>query len=332
MFRIRSTALPAAVFLTLTMGACQDAFVAPRAPSLPSGGDAPKALPPGVRTFSGRTADSVMRQLLGAWARIGHPEYLADYQARREKSLAALLTGKAPGGVNREFVDGDDPYAEPYKDPPTIISHIEQIYFGHDGDGINTPTGVNAKLTFVGDQARIDLSSVTISGKGNSVSASGVPLASGGGAITNCNDIGYDRYCQSQKTLDGVVLLATAATCDATGQASLNYTSFNVSSTASNMYGGGTIQGMAVASATTNAVSPPCDTQTKDDGNQTGDTGGGGGAGGGDTWPQPTGPIAIPEPWYPNVPGPAVDFHCETNEWWSGGRLDLTRTSCYGDN
>jgi hypothetical protein len=224
-----STAVRAAVLLMALVAGCSDAPLAPRqrasAPTVTTGSGSR------VQAFSGAQADSVMNVLEAGWTRNGHPEY-------RQARLAWRKTNGVPDSIH---VPGpQDPVVitlpnaylygeETMRPPPQILSHFEALHFGHHDSYVSVPDGIEGEVTFIGDQAQITATSVTITGNnGSSYAATGGSIAIGSGQIINCGDVVFGS-CDSQRHLAGVMVLNDAPTCDAKGNGTVNYYVNNIS-------------------------------------------------------------------------------------------------------
>jgi hypothetical protein len=113
---------------------------------------------------------------------------------------------------------------------PQIISHYEALHFGHVDQYTNVPDGVEAELTFIGDQAEVVLGTLTITNKNGSQFPASGRIAMGSGQIINCTDILFGN-CDFKRHLNGVLILYGAPLCDANGSGSVSYyvTSLNQS-------------------------------------------------------------------------------------------------------
>jgi hypothetical protein len=222
-----STAFRAAVLLSALVAGCNDAPFAPRQRSA-----APTAATAGadqVQAFSGAQADSVMNVLEAGWTRNGHAEY-------RQARLAWRKTNGVPDSVH---VPGlEDPIVitlpnaylygeETMRPPPQILSHFEALHFGYSDQYTSVPDGVEAEVTFVGDQADITVASGTITrNSGSTYSLSG-RIAMGPGQIIGCTD-GVFGACDNRRHLNGVLVLPAAPTCDARGNGTVSYYVTNI--------------------------------------------------------------------------------------------------------
>ena len=222
-----STAVRAAVLLTALVAGCNDAPLAPRrrlaAPTVNTTAEGR------VQTFSGAQADSVMNVLEAGWTRNGHPEY-------RQARLAWRKTNGVPDSIH--VPTPNDPIVitmpnaymygeETLRPPPQILSHFEALHFGHQDRYMNVPDGVEAEVTFVGDQADMTVTSLTITGtSGSSYSRSG-RIAMGPGQMISCTDVSFGA-CDNRRHLNGVMVLSDAPTCDATGSGTVNHYVTNI--------------------------------------------------------------------------------------------------------
>ena len=261
-------ALPGALILVLTAGACQDAPLGPRAPAMhapPTGHFAP------ATAFSGRSADSLVDVLSPEWARIGHPEYRRTIDAWRQRELGTtrvntLRSAPEPQALQPSFLlqSGDGtPTA-----PPNVVSHQEALQFG---SGSSVPNTVTAEMVFIGDQGAISLTNLSItSNSGGSYSTSS-SLASGFGQLLYCVDISQGN-CVNERRLNGA-LPVLGARCDAVGSGSIQYVAQNLESSSGfniipgvSYNTGGTVAASYSLSAFFKAFAsacPPRDTITK---------------------------------------------------------------------
>ena len=310
------TAIPAAVILTLVAGACQDAPVAPRAEGVAPDTARAADLPPGVRIFSGQSADSAMNAIVNAWAALGHPEYRARRDAWRAKerapnAIAAIdVAGGGPPKPNRDEMENAS------KPDPRILDHHEDLYFTNPGSTI--PGGVNGWMKFVGDEGKIDVGTVTFTGASWRTFPGGT-IASGAGSPANCRDVIFAE-CGATKVMEGALVLQRAPSCDANGQAYVSYMAFNVSGSQSAL---GPLTGSQTVAASTAPVfgtAPHC----------SGDTNGDSGTGDGGTG-DPSPPWTPSDQPPPAAPAPIpTQFHCETVEWWDAqGQMLGEQTTCY---
>jgi hypothetical protein len=255
-----STAVRAAVLLTALVAGCNDAPLAPRQRSAAltvntaAGGR--------LQTFSGARADSVMNVLEAGWTRNGHPEY-------RQARLAWRKANGVPDRIHvatpddRVVITMPNAYLygeETLRPPPQILAHFEALHFGHQDKYMNVPDGVEAEVTFIGDQADITVTSLAITGTNGSPYSQSGRIAMGPGQIMSCTDVSFGA-CDNQRHLNGVMVLSDAPTCDAQGSGTVNYyvtnitppISFGPISTGS---GGGDQSASAVASVSSSAG--PC--------------------------------------------------------------------------
>src|SRR5689334_12325666 len=274
MFRIRSTALPAAVCLSIAVSACQDAPLAPKSSASPASvrGDGGRASDRHV--YSGAAADSVVNVVLTAWAAHGHPEYLKQ---RTALELAAALTSRhAPNArattVAKLLVDGDAGSQGGSAQAPAILEHHENLYFGSP----QIPTTLAASMQFVGTSGSIN-SNVTIVGKSSSYPASG-SLASGAGTPVNCADALFSSC--ATKSMSGTLTTGVAPYCDATASGSIAYVAQNSDASVGGIplswSSGGWPSAPATAYGYINTAAGPC--PTKPDTQPTSPTAGNGGS------------------------------------------------------
>ena len=250
-----STAFRGAVLLMALVAGCNDAPLAPRqrslAPTLATaeGGH--------VQAFSGTRADSVMNVLEAGWARNGHPEY-------RQARLAWRKTNGVPDSIHvpglQDPVVVTPPNAylygeETMRPPPQIFSHFEALHFGHKDKYLNVPDGIEAEVTFVGDQAEITAASVTITGNNGSSYPETGRIAMGSGQIINCADVIFGG-CDNRRHLSGVMVLYDAPTCDAKGSGTVNYYVNNINPPLGISYGPTSIGSAGNNDQSVSAVAP----------------------------------------------------------------------------
>jgi len=253
-----ATAVRAAVLLTALVAGCNDAPLAPRqrsaAPTVntAAGGR--------VQTFSGAQADSVMNVLEAGWTRNGHPEY-------RQARLAWRKTNGVPDSIHAPTPDDlvvitmPNAYLygeETLRPPPQIFAHFEALHFGHQDKYMNVPDGVEAEVTFIGDQADITVTSLTITGTNGSPYSRSGRIAMGPGQIMSCTDVSFGA-CDNRHHLSGVMVLSDAPSCDAQGTGTVNYYVTNITPPISFgpiSSGGGDQSASAVASVSSSAG--PC--------------------------------------------------------------------------
>jgi hypothetical protein len=222
-----STAVRAAVLLTALVAGCNDAPLAPRQRSAAltvntaAGGR--------LQTFSGARADSVMNVLEAGWTRNGHPEY-------RQARLAWRKANGVPDRIHvatpddRVVITMPNAYLygeETLRPPPQILAHFEALHFGHQDKYVNVPDGVEAEVTFIGDQADITVTSLAITGTNGSPYSQSGRIAMGPGQIMSCTDVSFGA-CDNQRHLNGVMVLSDAPTCDAQGSGTVNYYVTNI--------------------------------------------------------------------------------------------------------
>jgi hypothetical protein len=219
-----STAVRAAVLLSALVAGCNDAPLAPRqrslAPTVASSDGSH------IQAFSGATADSVMNVLEAGWARNGHPEY-------RQARLAWRKTNgvrDVPGPQDPVVITPPNAYVygeETMRPPPQILSHFEALHFGYHDSYMNVPDGIEAEVTFVGDQADITVASGTITGNNGSTYPLSGRIAMGSGQLISCTDAVFGA-CDNRRHLNGVAVLSSAPTCDAKGNGTVNYYVTNI--------------------------------------------------------------------------------------------------------
>jgi hypothetical protein len=222
---IRSSALPAAVLITLFAGACQDAPVGPRAaPNAPASAVAH----PRVEAFSGARADSVMNVMEATWSKLGHPEYAQARLSWRKRNgiVAGDSSARARSSTKPNAVldEGSTEITGSESGPALgIIDHYEALHFGWHDAYSNVATGVEAEITFKGDGAQINLNSLDIrrNSGGADYITSGT-IATGPGQIVNCADVLVGQ-CDNRRHLNGVRVFYDAPWCDASGNGTVNY-------------------------------------------------------------------------------------------------------------
>ena len=336
MYGRSSTALRVAVLLTLSVAACNDAPLAPR--RKPPQGVPRAANRAGVQVFSGPSADSVVRAFDAVWARNSHPNYQQLRHAWRKANGIPDNIGD-PGVFpfpwirpNAAVTEGDGSV----KPPPKILSHFEALHFGHVDQSMNVPDGIEAEVTFIGDQAEIEAGSVTITGNDGSTYQGNGKIAQGPGQLINCTDA-LSGTCDNRRRLSGVMVVPSAPTCDASGFGTVNYFAMNVSTPLGVNLGSvssGTdgTQSTTSASGLVSSSASPCSSGV-DGGQQSADS----------TQTAPTGPIGAPSgpappPTGPNVPyapppptsgGTTTTFHCEQVKVYYFGMLFETTIVCY---
>ena len=222
-----STAVRVAVLLAALVAGCHDAPLAPRqrlaAPTVntAAGGR--------VQTFSGATADSVMNVLEAGWTRNGHPEY-------RQARLAWRKANGVPDSIRVPIPD--DPAVitmpnaylygeETLRPPPQVLAHFEALHFGHQDKYMNVPDGVEAEVTFVGDQTDITVPNLTITGTNRSPYSTSGRIAVGPGQMISCTDVTFGA-CDNRRHLSGVMTLSDAPTCDVKGSGTVSYYVTNI--------------------------------------------------------------------------------------------------------
>jgi hypothetical protein len=290
---------------------------------------------PGVRVFAGRLADSVVHAFDAVWARGSHPDYREARRSWRKANGISDSVGD-PGFTPVQFrpnavLTDDEGSLRP---PPQILAHYEALHFGYVDQNMNVPDGVEAEVTFVGDQADISASSITITKKDGSTFSSSGEIAQGPGLIISCTDVLFGS-CDNRRRLNGVMLLSGAPTCDASGSGTVSYYASNSNSTLSGPVGivsSGTSGDNATSIAMTGAVSSaasPCPAGGQQSTDSTSSS-------------SPTGPVGVPSgpappPMGPNVPyyppsgggTTSTYFHCEQGDFYVNGSLFETTIVCY---
>ena len=332
MYERSSTAFRGAVLLTILATACNDSPLAPRdrlSRSAPSAGSQA-----GIQVFAGRQADSVVHAFDAIWARSNHPDYrqarLAWHRANGiPDSIGAPAFTPQPLPPNVDLLSGDDGSWKPL---PQIFSHYEAFHFGQRDQYTSVPDGIEAEVTFIGDQADISVSSITVTKRdGTSNQASG-EVAQGAGVLINCADVLYGN-CDNRRRLNGVMTVSAAATCDASASGAVSYSVSNVSTPLSaystSSSGGNTASASAIAAIS--GTASPC--TTGDGGPETTDS----------TRTAPTGPAGVPSAPPPSPTGPyapsypptsggtttSTYFHCEQGDIYQNGSLFETKITCY---
>jgi len=221
-----TTAFRVAVLLSGLAG-CTDAPVAPRQQSRGPEQNDPVSFAH-ADAFSGARADSVLRALDAGW----------DHGEARQRRIAWRRAHGVPDSIgdpglpkpivmqpDRLLVtDGGSP-----RPASQIIAHYEALHFGHVDQYMNVPDGVEAEVTFIGDQAEIVLGSLTITGDNGSQYQKNGRIAMGPGQLTSCTDILLSS-CDFRRHLNGALILSGAPVCDANGSGSVSYyiTNLNV--------------------------------------------------------------------------------------------------------
>ena len=226
---IRSAALRGAITLTMLAVACQDSPVEP-----PARGPQPQPVPlvpSPVRAFSGRAADSVMSVYESRWATAsGTTPRQARLAWRKRNGVPDSVSDSTVSpprlGPSLDIVGGEGGGTKP---APIVMSHYEQLYFGRYGI-VNTPPGVEAQMTFIGDVGEIQLGNITITRKdGGAPFKTSGRIAAGSGQILSCADVMVNQ-CGNSKHLSGALLLTGAPVCDASGNGNVNYSANNLAS------------------------------------------------------------------------------------------------------
>jgi len=328
MFHIRSTALPAAVCLSIVVGACQDAPLAPKPPASAEsvrGRNGPSER----HIYSGAAADSVVKAVLTAWAANGHPEYLERHTALElAGELASRRAANARAAtVAKLLVAGGAGSQDGSMQPPSILAHHENLYFGSP----QIATTLEASMQFVGTWGSIN-SNVTITGKSSVYPAIG-SLASGAGTPVNCADVLFSSC--ATRSLSGAWSKSDAPYCDATASGSIAYLAQNGDAAVGGIPlsgSGGSLGAPVTAYAYVTNSAGPC--VTKPDTQPTYTPPGGGGTPDPDSpsWPTPTQPEPPGSDPSPMPGGLGDNWHCETVQWFSGGVLVFTQINCYNDN
>jgi hypothetical protein len=306
---VRALALPAAIFVGLFTGACQDAPFEPRPTA-----SQPLAAPPtrlvGGRAFSGEAGDSVMDVLEADWARLGRPEYRQlrlDWRKSYGVPQHVKNSANSPRLEPNAILDGAGGI-----ELPRIISHYEALRFGRHDWNFNIATAVEAEMTFIGDFGETALGALTITRKiGGSPYVRSGRIAIGGGEIVNCADVSFGG-CDNRRHLGGVLILDGAPDCDAKGSGNVNYFVSNANSSMGidllpspvSIGTNGSSTGGVASNGLLDMAAPPCNT---------------------DNVPAappppppdyPGGPVPDPQPWEPPpgdpapppAPGPVVFF------------------------
>ncbi|HZI41236.1 MAG TPA: hypothetical protein VFD67_06015 [Gemmatimonadaceae bacterium] len=246
-----STAFRAAVLGSALVAACNDTPVGPRERAPVQGALGLTH----TESFSGASADSVLRLLDAGWH---------DHGAARQARLSWRRAQGVPDSV------GDPGLPKPILFQPTadllgeagtgvrpapqVISHYEALHFGRADQYMNVPDGVEAEVTFFGDQADIELANLTIaSSSGAQFPASG-RIAFGAGQLTYCTDILFGN-CDYKHHLNGVITVSSAPVCDARGNGSVSYYVTNLNQSVGF---GTTSDGSVSANAPISATAPTC--------------------------------------------------------------------------
>jgi hypothetical protein len=332
MYERSSTAFRAAVLLTIFAAACNDSPLAPpHEPSQP-GGMTPSQ--PGVRVFAGWLADSVVHAFDAVWASGSHPDYReARHEWRKANGISDSVgdRGFTPVPVMpNAFLTDDEGSLRP---PPQILSHYEALHFGQVDRYVNVPDGVEGDVTFIGDQADISASSITITKKDGSTFPYSGEITRGPGVIISCADVLFGS-CDNRRRLNGVMILSRAPTCDASGSGTVSYYVANLNSPLSGTVGtvssgssGNNPTSIAAAGVVSSTASPcPAGGQQSSDSTSASPTGPVGVPSG--PPPPPTGPNA---PYYPPTSGGTTStyFHCEQGDFYVNGSLFETTIVCY---
>lgn len=319
-----STAYRAAVLLTLGAVAC-DAPLAPRhQPSRPADITSSQA---GVHVYAGRLADSVVHGFDAVWARGSLTDYRELRRAWRKANGISDSVGDPrftpwPMAPSVILTSGDGSY----QPPPRVLSHYEALHFGYATQSTNVPDGVEAELTFVGDQADISLSNLTITTtSGRSYPFSG-PIAQGPGVIMGCSDVVFTG-CGTERRLNGAVTLGAAPTCNAYGSGSVSYNVANFNTSLGTIAGAGssTMSAAAMGAISGTAMSCPDTGAPKSDPTKpTDSTGTSAGSP-----PPPASPPPTSDPLPPSTAGVVVHLQCEQGDLYQDGYLVDTVITCY---
>ena len=333
MYERSSTAFRAAVLLTIFAAACNDSPLAPRhQPSQPAGLTPSQ---PGVRVFAGRLADSVVLAFDAVWARGSHPDYREARRAWRKANGISDSVGDpgfTPVPVRPNALLTDDEGS--LRPAPQILGHYEALHFGYADQNMNVPDGVEAEVTFIGDQADISASSITITKKDGSTFPSSGEIVRGPGLIINCSDVLFGT-CDNRRRLNGVMILSGAPTCDASGSGTVSYYVSNLNSPFNGAVGivssgssGSNPTSIAAAGVVSSRASPcPAGGQQSSDSTSSS---------------PPTGPVGVPSgppppptgpnvPYYPPSGGGTTStyFHCDRGDFYVNGSLFDTTIVCY---
>jgi hypothetical protein len=276
----------------------------------------------------------VVRAFDAVWARGSHPDYrqarLAWHKANGiPESIGGPAFAPQPFPPNVDLISGDDGSWKPL---PQIFSHYEAFHFGYHDQYTNVPDGIEAEVTFIGDQADISVSSVTVTKKDGTTYQGSGNVIQGPGELISCGDIAYGS-CDSRRRLNGVMLVPPAATCDASASGTVSYSVSNVSTPlgAYSTSGSGSSTANTSAMGAISGTASPC--TTGDGGQQTTDS----------TSTAPTGPVGVPSapppppsdpyaPSYPPTSGGTTTttyFHCEQGDIYQNGSLFETKITCY---
>ena len=324
-----SPAFRTAILSMILVAACNDAPLAPRRPSAPSQSAHVTTSQAGVQLFVGRRADSVIHLFDAVWARSSRTDYRAARHAWRKSNGFPDIIGD-PGIKPVRFVPNAllSPGAdETLRPPPQVISHFEALHFGHGSGFLSVPDGIEAQVTFIGDQAEISAVNVTITSKDGSTYPFDGEIARGPGQLISCSDVVLGN-CDNRRLLNTLATLPGAPTCGASGSGSVSYYVSNVSSTPS-VAGSSGSQASVPAGGPISASADPCPVASDSSGQQT-TTPTGSPSG---PPPPPTGPNAptAPPPPTPTGGGSTVSFHCERGDIYVNGTLFETKITCYPD-
>ncbi len=333
MYERSSTAFRAAILLTIFAAGCNDSPLAPRHdPSQPEVTTPRQA---GVRVFAGRLADSVVHAFDAVWARGSHPDYREARHAWRKANGISDSVGDpgfTPAAVRPNALLTDNEGS--LRPPPQIFSHREALHFGQVDQSVNVPDGVEAEVTFIGDQADISASRITITKKDGSTFPYSGEIAQGPGQIISCADVLLGS-CDNRRRLNGVMIINNAPTCDASGSGTVSYYVSNLSSPFSGTVGivssgssGSNSTSIAAAGVVSSSASP-CPAGGQQSGDST-------------SAASPTGPVGVPSgppppptgpnaPYYPPSGGGTTStyFHCEQGDFYVNGSLFETTIVCY---
>lgn len=320
-----STASRAAVLLAVFAVACNDSPVAPRHRPSPPAAIAP--IQAGVRVYAGRVADSVVHGFDAVWARGSLTDYREVRRAWRKANGISDSVGDpkfTPWPVTPSVIltSGDGSY----QPPPRVLSHYEALHFGYATQYANVPDGVEAELTFVGDQADISLSNLTITTtSGRSYPFSG-KIAQGPGVVIGCSDVVFTG-CGSQRRLNGAMTLGAAPTCNAYGSGSVSYNVSNLNTSLATTAGAGssTMSAAAMGAISGTATSCPDTGAPKSDPTKPADST----ATSAGSPPPPASPPPPSDPLPPSTAGVVVHLQCDQGDLYQDGYLVDTVITCY---
>lgn len=226
-----SSALRGAVVLSSFLVGCGDSLLGPR-PTGETGAVHPPPPIAGIRTYSGRAADSVLKLLDESFARLGRADYTAKRHAWRKENGVPENVGEPLASPPRAFAPNADLASTDgsiEKPAPKIVSHYEALHFGWKDAQVNISTGVEGEMTFIGDQGEIQLGSLTITTtNGASPFYASGGITRGSGDLISCGDLIFGG-CEGQRYLAGLMMLDGAPFCSASGNGTVNYYAYNVS-------------------------------------------------------------------------------------------------------